>query len=100
VVCGERIIQMICKGRKKGTVRFSLSPVGEDMKVELAGDFNEWNPTRMRRGKEGNFVAIIPLSQGHHEYKFLVNGQWMTDPDNCALSVNPFGSANSAIEVA
>ena len=90
---------MISKGSKKGTIRFSLFPGEDKFKVEIAGDFNDWTPTRMRKVKDGNFVSIIPLPQGHHEYKFLVNGEWMTDPDNCALAINPFGTVNSAIEM-
>ena len=51
--------------------------------VNLAGDFNGWSKvaTPMNDEGGGTFVATIDLSEGIHQYKFVVDGEkWMNDP--------------------
>ena len=45
-----------------------------------------------------DFVAMIELGEGDHEYKFLVDGQWVTDP-NTAVIENDSGFKNNLIHV-
>jgi 1,4-alpha-glucan branching enzyme len=90
---------MFEKGRKKGSVKFSVAPAGSAAKVELAGDFNGWQPQAMRKGKDGRFACTIDLAGGSYEYKFLVDGNWIVDPENNAWALNPFGSVNSVAMV-
>ena len=45
-----------------------------------------------------DFVAMIELGEGDHEYKFLVDGQWITDP-NAATIENNAGFKNNIIHV-
>ena len=88
---------MIEKGRKRGTLRFAVKPEDGATSVALAGSFNNWRPIRMRKQKDGHFVAIVPVSPGSYEYKFIVDGQWVVDPDNSAWAMNPFGTLNSVV---
>ena len=44
----------------------------------IKGTFNGWQKLRMSRSHK-DFVAMIELGEGDHEYKFLVDGQWITD---------------------
>ena len=30
---------------------------------------------------QGDFTAIVDLSEGRYEYKFFVDGQWLHDPN-------------------
>ncbi|HOF18915.1 MAG TPA: isoamylase early set domain-containing protein [Phycisphaerae bacterium] len=90
---------MITKGRKKGSVRFSLQPTKGAAKVFLVGSFNEWQPQAMRKGKDGSFSATVDLPAGVYEYKFVVDGQWSVDPDHSDWSANPFGTMNSVVRV-
>ncbi len=83
------------KGRKKGTLRFSLTAPDHIRQASVTGDFNGWKPVRMRRNKDGQFVAIVSAKPGPHEYKFLVDGDWSVDPENSDYSVNPYGTLNS-----
>ena len=53
---------MIEKGRKRGTLRFAVKPEDGATSVALAGSFNNWRPIRMRKQKDGHFVAIVPVS--------------------------------------
>jgi 1,4-alpha-glucan branching enzyme len=89
---------MFSKGQKKGTVKFSLTPANHVKKVELAGDFTEWKPVAMKKQKAGGFSATMPVPGGNHEYKFVVDGQWVVDPDNNAWALNPYGTLNSVVQ--
>ncbi|MCD6304234.1 MAG: isoamylase early set domain-containing protein [Planctomycetes bacterium] len=90
---------MVTKGRKKGTVRFSIKPQQPARKAFVAGSFNNWTPARMRKQKDGTFVLIAPLGRGTQEYKFLLDDQWVVDPDNGAWAMNPYGTLNSVVTV-
>ena len=50
----------------------------------VAGTFNHWDRTTnpMTRDADGKtWRVILPLPQGKHEYKFVLNGEtWVTDP--------------------
>ncbi len=90
---------MFIKGTKKGTVKFSVKPSNGVKKVELAGDFSQWKPVPLRKQKDGAFAATVPLVDGNYEYKFIVDGQWVVDPDNNAWALNAFGTLNSVAQV-
>ncbi|MGB5156612.1 glycogen-binding domain-containing protein [Desulfobacterium sp. N47] len=70
-------------------------------KVSLIGDFNKWNEKTHTMKKENNDVwkKSIFLDPGRYEYKFQVDGQWQTDPNNDQLCQNNFGTYNNYIVV-
>ncbi len=70
--------------------------------VFLVGDFNDWNGEgyKMRRFKGGVFKKKVNLKAGQYEYRFVVDGDWWTDPANPNRQANAFGSENSVITVA
>ena len=90
---------MVRKGRKKGTRRFCCPVANGVQKVYLAGSFNNWRPVRMRRSKGGAYAITIPLDPGVYEYKFVVDEQWLSDPDNSNWALNAFGTMNSVLTV-
>lgn len=69
--------------------------------VYLVGDFNDWDGTdyRMRKFKDGSCKKKVKLSPGRYEYRFMVDGNWWTDPQNPNRQVNPFGTENSVITI-
>lgn len=70
--------------------------------VLLAGDFNNWSPpaTPMQtNGKPGVWHAKLPLRPGRYRYRFVVDGQWITDPHNQYVEANQFGELNNVVEV-
>jgi 1,4-alpha-glucan branching enzyme len=88
-------------GEQKMRVRFSLE-AGAAKQVLLVGDFTDWQAKArvMRRAspRSRSFAANVNLSPGVYEYKFIVDGQWLTDPK--AESVpNSFGTDNSRLVV-
>ncbi len=90
---------MVSRGNKGGTTRFSHHPAEGTRNVFVAGDFTGWEPKPMRRKGDGQFVVVLPVPPGEHEYKFVVDGQWITDPDNASFAMNPFGGLNSVVTV-
>ena len=50
--------------------------------VFWAGEFNQWDTkkTPMKRDENGAWVVEIPLPNGQHPYKFVVDGNWIADP--------------------
>ena len=91
---------MFTKGRKNGTIRFSYSSQDGARKVCLAGSFSQWQPVTMRKQKNGSFAVTVEVPAGTHEYRFIVDGRWTTDPDNESYVPNPYGSANSIAQAA
>lgn len=51
--------------------------------VMLAGTFNEWRTDELIMKKTGDGWELpYTLGPGNYEYKFFVDGKWMTDPAN------------------
>lgn len=69
--------------------------------VTVAGTFNHWNITQtpMRRGKDGIWAVTVSLPAGLHEYRFVVDGQWVSDPNATRSIRNPHGVDNSVVLV-
>ncbi len=90
---------MFSKGNKKGTVQFCFRPNRDVRKVAVAGDFNGWMLTAMKRNRDGSYSCVVSAAKGNSEYKFIVDDEWITDPDNNNWSMNPFGTFNSVMQV-
>lgn len=65
--------------------------------VCISGTFTDWKPLPMVRS-HGDFVLILEVPEGEHQYKFLVDGQWAHDP-NITIVDNNMGTKNNQIEV-
>jgi chromosome partitioning protein len=71
-------------------------------KVLIAGDFNNWSPmsTPMITAETpGLWVTRLPLFPGRYRYRLVVDGRWMTDPNNTYVESNQFGELNNIVEV-
>ena len=70
--------------------------------VQIAGDFNNWQPekTPMQKvGTSGAWQTKLNLPVGKYRYRLVVDGQWQQDPYNELTELNPFGEFNSVIEI-
>ena len=69
--------------------------------VEIAGEFNDWQPEPLLlgEGKDGVWRTVKRLRQGQHRYKFVVNGEWINDPHNANTKPNPFGGTDSVVHI-
>lgn len=90
---------MYATDTKKGTVQFSIQPPAGAVEVYLAGAFRGWKPLPMKKQKDGRFALDVRLLPGKHEYKFLIDGNWVADPDHSRTAPNPYGSFNSVAHV-
>ena len=69
--------------------------------VLIAGDFNNWTPasTPMQSRRPGDWQMKLPLRPGRYRYRFVVDGRWVTDPNNRYVETNQFGELNNVVEV-
>ena len=67
--------------------------------VSLAGDFNGWEPTPMRRTPDGRWTASLELHHGYHRYLFLVDGTPTLDPTGSGVTRNDRNERVSLIAV-
>lgn len=65
----------------KVTFEVSAEAVNGAKSVSLLGDFNEWNPTALKKQKDGNFKASMELEKGKEfAFRYLVdNDVWIND---------------------
>lgn len=71
-------------------------------KVKLGGDFNNWNyenTSLMKDDKADLWKKEIFIEPGQYEYKFMVDENWLIDPNNINKAWNIYGSENSVIEI-
>ena len=84
----------------KGLHKAHLELVKPEAKsVFVAGSFNEWNPVPLTRSNDGKWVGDLTGISGRHEYLFVVDGQWLPDPNARESVQNPFGGKNSVLIV-
>lgn len=69
--------------------------------VFLTGDFNGWNTSShpMNRQPDGAWLLQVPLTHGHHQYRFLVDGQPVLDPRAAGVARDPQGHKASLLAV-
>jgi hypothetical protein len=65
-------------------------------RVMLAGSFNEWEPDVLPMTKtDSGWIATVKLGPGKYWYKFIVDGNWITDKDNRLTENDGLGNVNS-----
>jgi 1,4-alpha-glucan branching enzyme len=91
------------KARIKRTYpyEFSLSGFADANQVFVTGDFAEWDPSgkAMELDAEGVWRVVVELPEGDQLYKFVVDGNWMEDPDNPESVDDGYGGKNSVARV-
>jgi hypothetical protein len=81
------------------TMVFKLDGYTTAEKVILAGSFNNWSTNDLIMNKTA-FGWELPyvIGNGNYEYKFIVDGQWMPDPEN-PVTTGSDNYTNSCISV-
>ena len=69
--------------------------------VFVAGSFNNWQPeqTPLMAAGNGRWMGNLNVAPGQYEYLFVVDGQWLPDPNAKQTVENPFGGRNSVLTV-
>ncbi|VVC26103.1 Hypothetical protein CINCED_3A018056 [Cinara cedri] len=70
---------------------------GGGKQVFISGTFSEWKPIPMVQS-HSDFVTIIDLPEGEHQYKFCVDGNWQCDPKVSMIDGDP-GITNNKVVV-
>ncbi|KAG8436487.1 hypothetical protein GDO86_007546 [Hymenochirus boettgeri] len=66
--------------------------------VFISGSFNNWSTKIPLIKSHNDFVAILDLPEGEHQYKFFVDGQWVHDPSEPVVT-SQLGTINNLIQV-
>lgn len=68
--------------------------------VYIAGSFNGWQSRKkMKEERKGHFATNMMLAKGSHEYKFIVDGEWIADTECMDFVPNEMGTINSVVRV-
>lgn len=66
----------------------------------VAGDFNGWAASPMKKGADGVWRIRLSLPPGRYQYSFVVDGEkWVADPHAATVVDSAYGSPDSVLEV-
>ncbi len=70
-------------------------------KVNLIGDFNNWNPYSlpMKKDKSGYWEIDVDIPPGLYAYQFIVDGKYIKDPLGQSMMVDRFDYEMSLLEI-
>jgi len=66
--------------------------------VHLIGTFTNWKDKVPMVKSDGDYVTIVDLPKGEHQYKFVVDGRWEHDPNQHSINDN-FNGKNNIVTV-
>jgi len=70
-------------------------------RIFLVGDFNQWDESSMpmRQDRDGIWRVTVELPLGHcYEFRYLIDGTWMSDSHADGFAQNSFGISNSIVQ--
>jgi chromosome partitioning protein len=80
-------------------VMFTIEAPGAE-RVQLAGDFNGWDLQGSDMSPAGQiWKTVVPLEPGRYRYRYVVDGQWQSDPLNPTVEPSPYGGNDSILVV-
>ena len=85
--------------KKKYNFRYK-SKISTNSQVSIVGDFNEWNPNAnlLHYNKENNlWETNLFIDYGSHEYKIVINNEWLIDKNNDKIKIKSGGNKNSVL---
>jgi len=86
---------------KKRIAEIKFTPPLDCKEVKVAGDFTNWEKGAIvmsKSGKSGEWSASVRVTPGNHQYRFLLDGKWYTDPVTEHI-MSPLGSENSVLRI-
>lgn len=83
-----------------GNVSFKLKGYKDAEKVILSGTFNRWDETGfIMKPSDDGWEITLQLRPDIYQYKFIVDGNWIEDPQNPSKVENEYDGYNSIIDV-
>ena len=88
----------------KVTFTLPAEVVDNAKKVNLVGEFNEWNldtAETMRKLKDGSYTRTLDLEVGRaYQFRYLVDGDtWINDTEADAYVPSGLGEENCVVEL-
>lgn len=93
------VAKQYLKSKPVCKVTFSL-PAEDAETVSVVGDFNDWNPakTPLKKLKSGTFKGTISLPvDGTYEFKYLVDGEYVNEPEADEYRYNEYAGTENAV---
>ena len=88
------------KVNPNGNVEFTLKGRSSAKEVILSGSFNDWDEQAIKMLRMGKgWKIMLKMTPGIYEYKFIVDGEWITDPNNPYEVQNQHYTYNSILVV-
>jgi chromosome partitioning protein len=82
-------------------VMFALD-APQSKEVRVTGEFTNWSRDGLPMDKDGDdglWKTVVDIAPGEYEYRFIVDGVWIRDPNNKDYVRNEFGQENSLLIV-
>lgn len=81
-----------------GMTRLSIR-VEDALRVEVAGDWNDWTPVSAHTAADGVWYVDLPLAPGEYRYAFLVDGKQWKVPTGAVVTDDGFGGKSAYVTV-
>lgn len=85
---------------KLNEVTFSVK-APDAKEVYLAGEFNNWklDENSKMENTDGCWTKRLNLNSGIYRYRFVIDGNWVEDPENPQTQLNTYGTLDSLVEI-
>lgn len=91
------ITKQYLKSKPECKITF-LVPAKEADKVEVAGDFNDWQPSALKKFKNGNFKGQVSLPvDKEYQFRYKIDGQWTNETEADAYKWNDFAATENSV---
>ncbi|THD68938.1 glycoside hydrolase [Robertkochia marina] len=93
------ITKQYLKSKPVCKVTFTV-PAAEAKKVEVVGDFNEWNPkgATLKKLKNGNFKTTLDLPvEQSYEFRYIIDGAYVNEQEADDYRWNDYAGAENAV---
>lgn len=84
----------------EGNTFFFLAGHTNAREVILTGTFVGWDEGYLKMERiDGGWLLRLDLLPARYEYKFIVDGEWIHDPENPEMVMNEHGTFNSVLSI-
>lgn len=98
--CEDEIFNLVINKRFTKNIKFNYPSINNGLKVNLMGSFNDWDRhSHPMIYKDNNYRVIKNFTPGKYEYKFVINGNEILDPNNSDSLPNGLGGWNSILNI-
>jgi len=93
------ITKQYLKSKPECKITFVV-PAKEASKLEVAGDFNGWNTSSLKKYKNGNFKGQLNLPiDKEYQFRYIIDGEWVNEIEADAYKWNDFAATENSVLV-